>query len=365
MQQVLAKALTEIARRAAGEAGASAGDIEEMVVVGNSGMHHLLLDLPGRALMNAPFVPVVSSALSLKARDLGIGICPGASLYLPPLVGGFIGSDLLGVALATRLDSAEGVRLALDIGTNTEILLCVDGSLTACSTASGPALEGAALRFGSLAVPGAIDVVRPGADGMRLDCRTIGNRPAAGICGSGIIDLLACLRATGTVDARGRLSAQARGVIPDPGGDHRYVIVPAGDTALGVDLTVSQAEIRQLQLAKGAIRAGIDTLLSLQGIDVEKVVEILMAGDFGSHLDTDNALRIGLLPPVDPRRVRRIGNAAGTGAAMMLLSNAERSHAATLARAIRHVELAREPGFLRRFARAQWFTEPQATGEKP
>ena len=181
--------------------------------MGNSGMHHLLLDLPGRALMNAPFVPVVSSALSLKARDLGIGICPGASVYLPPLVGGFIGSDLLGVALATRLDSAEGVRLALDIGTNTEILLCVDGSLTACSTASGPALEGAALRFGSLAVPGAIDVVRPGADGIRLDCRTIGNSPAAGICGSGIIDLLACLRATGT---SGRPGASLR---PGPGRD--------------------------------------------------------------------------------------------------------------------------------------------------
>jgi uncharacterized 2Fe-2S/4Fe-4S cluster protein (DUF4445 family) len=357
LQSILARSLTEIAQRAAAERGADTGDIEEMVVVCNSGMHHLLLGLPGRSLMNAPFVPVVRAPLSLKARDLGIIIAPGAFVHLPPLVGGFIGSDLLAVALAERPDQAAGVRVALDVGTNTEILLSVDGALTACSTASGPALEGAALRFGSMAVQGAIDSVRSAEGSSRLQWSTIGGRPASGICGSGIIDLLARLLETGTVDARGRLQADAPGVLVDPGGERRYVLAHAEETSIGQDISVTQPEIRQLQLAKGAIRAGIDSLLSRRGVEPGSVDEILVAGNFGAHIDPAAALAIGLLPPVPAARVRRVGNAAQTGAAMMLLSVDERRAAAGLARAIVHVELAREPGFTRRFALAQWFAE--------
>lgn len=172
--------------------------------------------------------------------------------------------------------------------------------------------------------------------------------------------MLACLRAIGVVDARGRMLAEAPGVTADLGGDHGYVLVPAAETVLGEDLVVSQSEIRQLQLAKGAIRAGIDSLLARQGIGPGEVTEILVAGNFGAHIDPEAALAIGLLPPVPADRVRRIGNAAATGAAMMLLSTVEREAAARLARAILHVELAREPGFMQRFARAQWFPEPSS-----
>jgi uncharacterized 2Fe-2S/4Fe-4S cluster protein (DUF4445 family) len=359
MQQVLVRALNMLAGQATAALGCALENIEEMVVVGNSGMHHLLLDLPGRDLIRAPFVPVVRSALSVKARDLGIRICPGAYIHLPPLVGGFVGSDLLAVALSARLDRQPGVRLAVDIGTNTEVLLSVDGRLSCCSTASGPALEGAALKYGMAAGPGAVDRVWVDGAGPAATTAftTIGGLPASGICGSGIIDALCCLRRVGALNATGRLQAGAPRVIEDPAGDHRYVLAPAARTTLGEALTISQTDIRSLQLAKGAIRAGIDTLLSLKGLDPGSVEELLIAGTFGNHLGIESSLDIGLLPRVPRQRIRQVGNTAGVGAGLMLLSTEERETAAALARSIGHVELSLDERFRRRFARSQWFPE--------
>jgi uncharacterized 2Fe-2S/4Fe-4S cluster protein (DUF4445 family) len=319
LRRILAKAMTSLAASVA-EQGFAREDIEEMVVVGNSGMHHLFLDLPGRYLMNAPFVPALRRALSIRARELGIPISPGAYVYMPPLVGGFIGSDLLAVALSTRLDQKPGVSLALDIGTNTELLLSADGRLTSCSTASGPALEGAALKYGTTAMAGAIDRVLVSGPNDPLGFHTIGDRPAVGICGSGIIDLLAGMHRLGVINNSGRIQVGVPGVLSDSGGDHRFVLAAAAQTALGADLTISQTEVRAIQLAKGAIRAGIDTLLAEHGIDPGQIDRILIAGAFGSHIDVDSALRIGLLPPVSRDRIRQIGNAAGSGAGLMLLS---------------------------------------------
>ncbi len=359
LQRILVKCLNSLAENAAREQGFAPEDIEEMVVVGNSGMHHLFLDLPGKSLMNAPFVPALRAALTVKAREIGIQIAAGAYVHMPPLVGGFVGSDLVAVALASRMDQQTGVRLALDIGTNTELLLSVDGELTACSTASGPALEGAALRFGSLALPGAIDRVWVPGPGPAPSYATVGGKAVTGICGSGIIDLLACLRRTGVVTRTGRLIGDAPGVLSSPDGDHRFVLAAAGETALDTDLTISQMEIRAVQLAKGAIRAGIDTLMADRGLQPEGIQEILVAGAFGSHLSVESMLSIGLLPPVPAGRVRRIGNAAGTGAGMMLLSESERRAAAQLAGRIRYVELSLQPGFMKRFAHSQWFPEEE------
>jgi uncharacterized 2Fe-2S/4Fe-4S cluster protein (DUF4445 family) len=357
LQRILVKAVNSIVEDAAAMAGSDPGDVEEMVVVGNAGMHHLFLDLPGKALIDAPFVTALRAPFFLKAREIGLKTAPGACVYLPPLVRGFIGSDLVSVALATRLDQLAGVRLAMDIGTNTELVLSVDGALTSCSTASGPALEGAALRFGSIAAPGAIERVWAAGPGQPLAVATIGAVPPTGICGSGLVDLVASLRRSGAVSRTGRLSREAPGVQAAADGDHRYVLVPSGQTALGEDLTISQTEIRAIQLAKGAIRAGIDTLLAGQGIPTERVEEIFVAGAFGSHLSVASMLDIGLLPPVPAERVRRIGNAAGTGAAMMLCSQRERRAAEALSERIEYIELARQPGFMKRFARSQWFPE--------
>lgn len=355
LQRILIKAVSLLAGTLAEEQRCDREDIEDIVVVGNSGMHHLFLDLPGRCLISAPFVPALRGEVSIKARELGIQISPGAYVYMPPLVGGFIGSDLLAVALTTGLEGKPGIRLALDIGTNTELLLSADGRLTSCSTASGPALEGAALKYGTTAMKGAVDRVE--VRGMRgpLCAHTMGDSAAVGICGSGVIDLLAGMLRLGTIDSAGRLQVGCPGVIRDDGGDHRFVVVEASGTALGEDLTISQTEIRAIQLAKGAIRAGIDTLLAEHGIEASQVEEVLIAGAFGSHIHVESALRIGLLPPVSRERIRQIGNAAGTGAGLMLLSGEERRAAIELSTAIGYRELARQDGFLRRFARSQWF----------
>jgi uncharacterized 2Fe-2S/4Fe-4S cluster protein (DUF4445 family) len=252
---------------------------------------------------------------------------------------------------------AAGVRLALDIGTNTELLLAVNGVLHCCSTASGPALEGAALRYGTVAVPGAIDGMRIAEDGELLAFTTVEDRPATGICGSGIIDALDCLRRLGDISRNGRLRAESPRVRAKVDGDHLCVLAAAEATALGAELTISQGEIRALQLAKGAISAGIETLLALAGLQVGQLEEILIAGTFGNHLHIPSAVAIGLLPRVPRERIRQIGNAAGLGAGLMLLSMEERAAADQLSRSITHVELSLQEGFRRRFAHAQWFPE--------
>jgi len=358
LQRVLVKSVNLMTAHGAAALGRSPADIGEMVVVGNSGMHHMFLDLPGAQLIRAPYLPATLDAMTLAARDLGISMGPGGCVYMPPLVGGFVGSDLLAVALSTGMDRQRGVRLAIDIGTNTEVLLSVDGALHCCSTASGPALEGAALRYGSLAEPGAIERMWIDDPAGGLSFRTVGDRPANGICGSGIIDALGCMRRLGEISRTGLMRPGSSRVQADPGGDNRFVLARA--TSLGADLTVSQSEIRALQLAKGAIRAGIDTLLAIHGLDAGRIDQVTVAGTFGAHIAIESAMEIGLLPRIPLDRIRQVGNAAGAGAALMLLSREERARAEALCRSITHVELSLQPGFRRRFAHAQWFPEESA-----
>ena len=355
LQRILVKGLNLLVERSTEAAGGAPGDVEELVVVGNSGMHHLFLNLAAGQLIGAPYVPALRQGLALKARELGLAAAPGAYAFMPPLVGGFVGSDLLAVALVARLERKPGIRLALDIGTNTELLLSVNGQLVCCSTASGPALEGAALQYGSVAMPGAVDRVWLEGDSPTIATHTLQNRPATGICGSGIIDALACMHQAGILSRTGRMQAGQPGVREQPDGDHRYVLVPARATGLGADLTISQSDVRAIQLAKGAIRAGIETLLSEHGLDHGALDEIVIAGAFGSALRVESALAIGLLPPLPIDRIRQVGNAAGAGAALMLLSVDERHEAELLSKQIRYMELAGNRRFTRLFAEAQWF----------
>lgn len=355
LQHILVKALNLLLARSAEAAGSVPDSVEEVVIVGNSGMHHLLLNLAADQLIQAPYVPAIRQGLTIKARELGLRVAPGAYVYFPPLIAGFVGSDLLAVALVAQLDRKPGVRLALDIGTNTELLLSVNGQLFCCSTASGPALEGAALQYGSVAMPGAVDQVWLKEDGLTMANHTIGNRPAIGICGSGIIDALACMRLAGVLSRTGRIQAGRPGVREETDGNHRYVLVPSEATGLGAELTISQTDVRAIQLAKGAIRAGIETLLSEHGLSSEALDEIVVAGAFGSHLRVESAMAIGLFPPLPPERIRQVGNAAGAGAELMLLSTDERRLAESLSHQIQYTELAANRSFARRFAAAQWF----------
>jgi uncharacterized 2Fe-2S/4Fe-4S cluster protein (DUF4445 family) len=359
LQRILVKALNLLIENATATLASTPEHLDEVVVVGNSGMHHLLLDLPTRQLTLAPYVPATRRAMAIKAREIGLAAGAGAYVIMPPLVGGFVGSDLLAVALVTRLDRQPGVRLAMDIGTNTELLLSVDGRLTSCSTASGPALEGAALRHGSVAGPGAVDRVWLDAgDVPTLQFRTIGGRPAIGICGSGIVDALACMRRIGVISAAGRIQAGRENVEVRPDGDRLFRLGRAEQTALGEALTISQHDVRAIQLAKGAIRGGIATLLADRGLTEGDLDEVLVAGAFGNHITVESAQAVGLYPQIPAERIRTIGNAAGGGAALMLLSTDERREAEAMSARIHYMELARHGRFVRLFAEAQRFPEP-------
>jgi uncharacterized 2Fe-2S/4Fe-4S cluster protein (DUF4445 family) len=354
LQTLVADAINEIAARMCGEIDVEPAEILEMVVVGNTAMHHLFLRLPVRQLATAPYVPAVVSALDVKARDLGLNVAPGAWVHLLPNVAGYVGSDHVAMLLATKLAQAEGVVLALDIGTNTEICLSNRGELTSLSCASGPAFEGAHIKHGMRAANGAIEHLRLVGD--QIEVQTIGGGPAAGLCGSGILDALAQLVQAGVVDPGGRMVQHPR--VHDDGGIRQFVLVEGDEDHPAI--TFTQKDVRELQLAKGAMRAGIEVLLKHNGLRADEVDQVIIAGAFGTYIDVSSAMTVGMLPRLPLDRFRQVGNAAGMGARLALISRSERAQAQDLARRVRYVELASDPRFNQTFARAMRLEERPA-----
>jgi len=356
--------IVRFANQLIGAACASAGvareQVYKVVAVGNTCMHHLLLGIDPSAVGRAPFRPVLRHGYRCRARDAGLRVNDGALLMTLPLVAGFVGADTVAMVLSTRIDRRPGVRLAVDIGTNAEVVLASEGRLLACSAPAGPALEGGQIHDGMRAALGAIDSVTldPGGD---LELRTIGDAPARGICGSGLVDAAAALLDAGVIAPSGRVltepgeapaAAAHMRVREDPGGRPEILLVAAADSAGERDLVLTQADVRELQLAKAAIRCAMDTLMRAAGVADHDVAELLLAGGFGNYLALDRARRIGIIPGIAPERVRYIGNAAGLGAQMALLSESTRLDAQALAARIEHVSLADERDFQQRYLAA-------------
>lgn len=325
--------------------------IVEAVMVGNTAMHHLALGLPVRQLGLAPYVPAVSGALDVKARDLGLRIAPGASVHLLPNVAGFVGADHVAMVLASGIDDTERTVIGLDIGTNTEVVLAHRGRLTSCSTASGPAFEGAHIRHGMRALSGAIERVRL-VDGQ-VEVGTVDGAPPVGLCGSGVLDAVGELCRAGLVDRRGRLRPGPAVRVADGGPE--FLLVSGAASAHGRDITLSQQDIGQIQLAKGAILAGMELLLERAGLAAADLDEVVIGGAFGTRLRVSSAVAIGLLPPLPKERFRQVGNAAGAGARLALVSRVQRARAEEVARRIQYVELLTQPDFGSRFARQMYF----------
>jgi uncharacterized 2Fe-2S/4Fe-4S cluster protein (DUF4445 family) len=255
--------------------------------------------------------------------------------------------------LASGLDTRTDVAIGVDIGTNTEIVLArPDGMLTASSCASGPAFEGAHISHGMRAATGAIEAVR--IDGGRVQVKTIGDAAPVGLCGSGIVDVVAEMHRTGAINRRGRLVAGHPGVRETQQG-LAFVVVPAKESGTGGDITVTQRDIGEIQLAKGAVNAGMESLVEATGTRREDIKEVVIAGAFGSYLSLESALGMGLLPRFPNARYRQVGNAAGAGARMALLSLGRRRRASAVARRMGYVELTTFAGFSRRFAEAMSF----------
>ena len=351
LRHAVLEAINDTVRQLTAAHGLSPDDVAEIVVVGNTAMHHFLLGLPVEQLALAPFVPVSARPLLLKARQVGLDAAPGAYLYTPPLIAGFVGADHVAMLLAARFASRDDVCLGIDIGTNTEISLKKGDRISAVSCASGPAFEGAAIRWGMKAAPGAIERVWIDPDSRQVQVTTIGNEPPVGICGSGILDSIAAMRQATIMDARGRIQAGVKGVRSDADGKRELVLAAGADG----EITITQLDVRSIQLAKGAIRSGIDVLLDAMQVAVEEIDSVVLAGAFGTFIDPLAAVQTGLLPPVPLDRIEQVGNGAGAGARAMLLSTAQREMAERLASQVRYLELTTYPGYSDFFMRALQF----------
>jgi uncharacterized 2Fe-2S/4Fe-4S cluster protein (DUF4445 family) len=345
-QTLLTEALNQLAADLCVETGLTQQSIVDAVIVGNTVIHHLFLRLPVKQLGLAPYIPATRAAVNIKAREIGLELAPGAYLHLLPNVAGYIGADHVAMLLATRIADAEKTTLAIDIGTNTEICLNYKGQLTSVSCASGPAFEGAHIKFGMRAAPGAIEHVR--LEGDRLEIQTIGAETPVGVCGSGLLDVVAQLRLNNILDKTGRMGAHPR-VHKETVAEFILVERPGQEP-----ITISQKDVRELQLAKAAIRAAIQALVAAVGLIETDIEQVIIAGAFGTFIDVGSAITIGMLPNLPLERFSQVGNAAGTGARLALISLSQRAKAAEIALRDSYIELASVPNFQRTFAESMY-----------
>ncbi len=338
--------------------GIKARDILEMTVVGNTAMHHLFLGLPVRPLSFSPFVALSGQPLNIKGREVGINISPGAYIYLLPPIAGYVGSDHLAMLLATGIQEQKGNVIGIDIGTNTEICLKTAKSLTSVSTASGPAFEGAHIKYGMRAAPGAIERVVIEPESHKPVIQTIGDRKPAGICGSGILDAVAELRKAELINTRGKFDQDSKFLSKDGKGNLEYLLKAKDDGSEAI--SINQKDISEIQLAKGAMRAGIEILMANAGITFNNIDKIIIAGAFGSYIDPKNVVNIGMFPNVAIKKIVQVGNAAGVGAKMVLISREKRLEAERLARKVNYLELTTHPQFNDYFVKSMQFPEPES-----
>jgi len=348
LQSLLTDALNQLAIDLCTKSETHPSEIVEAVVVGNTAIHHLFLGLSVKQLGLSPFIPVTNFALNVKARDIGLNLATGAYIHMLPNIAGYVGADHVAMLLATRIAELNGVTLAIDIGTNTEICLNNNGVMTSVSCASGPAFEGAHIKFGMRAAPGAIEHFRFYKDDLEI--QTIENKPPVGICGSGLLDIIAQLLANQIIEKSGRFNHHP--LIQKNDGKAEFTLVQRLD---GDNITLSQKDVRELQLAKAAIRLGIEALLEDQGLTELNLDKIIIAGAFGTFIDVQSAIIIGMLPDLPQERFIQVGNAAGTGARMALISQVERDKASKIAQRVGYIELAKIPNFGRKFALATNF----------
>jgi len=344
-------AINELCIDLCAEAGAKPEEILEAVVVGNTAMHHLFLRLPVRQLVRSPFVPAVSRALEVKAGELGLNIPPGVYVYLLPNIAGFVGADHVSMLLATDAWRAKETTLALDIGTNTEVSLIHKAKIATTSCASGPAFEGGHIKYGMRAATGAIERLR--IDGDKVQYQTIDGAPPVGICGSGILDALAQLHLAKIIDEGGRIIDE-RSRVRAYKGQREFILVSKEERNGKPAITITQHDIRELQLAKAAIRTGIQVLLETSGCAEDDISQVIIAGAFGSYIDIFSAVAIGMLPSLPLKRFRQVGNAAGMGAKLALISLKSRAQAKVIASSAGYIELASSPGFQSTFMQANY-----------
>ena len=363
-------AINGFVKEACRRAGVSREHVYKIVVVGNTCMHHIFLGVDVTFVGLAPYAPAVSDGIVVSAGELPLKSAPNAQVCLLPIVAGFVGADTMACVLATRIYESEELRALVDIGTNGEVVMGSKDRLMACSAPAGPALEGAQIRHGMRGAMGAVEAVTIDED---VHCRVIGSARAIGICGSGLIDACAKMMRAGVMNGTGRLRPRDRERLPpalaarlrSAEAGVEFVLVWDADAGKSEDVTLTQGDIRQLQLAKSAIYSGIVLLQRVMGIDDTDLAELMLCGGFGNYIDTESAVGIRLLPDVPLDRITYVGNAAHLGAQMALLSERERTRAEELARRIEHVALAARPDFQDIFIDGMSFESAEPAAPRP
>ena len=354
------ESLNDVIDQVTDRAGVRRDEVYEATVVGNATMMHIFLGISPASLGKLPYIATVGDAVEVPAAELGLPLNPSAYAYVLPNIAGFVGADTVAAILAAGLDEDDGrVRMVADIGTNCEIALRMGERLIVTSTPAGPAFEGARISSGMYAAPGAIEEVRIDGD---VACKVIGGGAPRGLCGSGLVDVGAELLRTGVVDYTGRMLPpdEQDGELPEAlrrrlierGSDLAFLLI-ASET--GEPIALTQRDFRELQLAKAAIRTGIDLLVERAGLRVDDLDEFCVAGGFGNYLDRGNAIRLGLIPGLPMEKLRFIGNGALVGAKLALLSGTMRNRGAQVAREAEHLQIAGTPDFQMRFSEAMLF----------
>jgi uncharacterized 2Fe-2S/4Fe-4S cluster protein (DUF4445 family) len=349
LQKTVINGVNSLAADLCAEINARVTDIIDACMVGNTAIHHLFFKLPVYPLCYPPFNAAVQEAMDVKARDMGLKLAPGAYVHVMPNIAGFVGADHVSMLVAIDALNIMDPTLAIDIGTNTEVSLISNGNIFSASCASGPAFEGGHISCGMRAASGAIERVR--LEDEKVQLKIINDAAPIGICGSGIIDSIAQLFDVGVLDQSGRMKADHAGVRNNDTGKEFVLYSGNGDNP---DVVITQKDIREVQLGKGAIRAGIQILLDRAGIKEEDLKKVYIAGAFGTYIDVANAMLLGMLPVLPLDHFSQVGNAAGLGARQSLISTKKRDMEKAIAKRMQYIELAGTSTFNKTFLQTQY-----------
>jgi uncharacterized 2Fe-2S/4Fe-4S cluster protein (DUF4445 family) len=360
LKNAVLEVLNKIIQSTCSNAGITPEQIYESVVVGNSVMHHLFLGIDPTYIGLSPYVPCVQQGLNLSAKEVGLQINPEANVYTLPLIAGYVGADTMGVMISSEIDKESEVTLAIDVGTNGEIIIGNKQILATGSCAAGSALEGAHITHGMRAASGSIDTVKVDPESFEVSYTTINNKAPIGICGSGLIDVIAEMIRAKLITRSGNFNKEFISDDHFVKGDKKFefIIVPKEETPLKRDITLSQNDIRELQMAKGAFYSG--TRVILQNVNElydrdYSIKQIFLAGAFGNYINKCNAKFIGMIPDIPDDNILQIGNAAGIGAQNCLLNRDLRYKAQDLLNKIKYIEIAIQSNFQKEYAQSMYF----------
>lgn len=371
LRDAVLDSINDLARALAERAGCGTEEIRAVSVSGNTTMVHLLLGLSPYHICREPYIPLVNAPDPCHGAELGLAVFPFAPVWIMPSIGSYFGGDLVSGILATGLDQAEAVSMLIDVGTNAEVVLGNREWLIACAGAAGPALEGGVARMGMRAGPGAVEHVAIDRESWQLTCTTIDQAPAEGICGSGLIDLVAELYLARLIDFRGKFRAVPepgsaaqqeflrQRLVPDPAGA-RFIVVPAAESAHGQAVVLTQTDLDALMRSKAAMYAVLTTLAAQVGVAFADLATIYVAGAFGRHIDPRQAITLGMLPDLPPATYQAVGNSSLRGAELVLLSGACRRRSMDIRGKITYLELNVNQEFMHRFSGARFIphTDP-------